>query len=187
MIRTRLYPILPASVALTCLIAILPGCQKAEAQQPAKPAVSAKTEPAVAPTEPSLPPATSNVLSNIPSAEAQQHIGETATVCGLVASARFLESAKGQPTFLNFDHPFPDHTFTVAIFARDRSKFSSPPETMYDGKNVCVTGSIIDYRGKAEIVVKDPSQIVIQEAAPAVAGGTSTNSSPKVPTTSNAP
>ena len=161
MIRNRLYPMLMTTAALICLALIRQDCMGSDEQQP------------------STPPAPSSVLSNIPSAEAKQHIGQTNTVCGLVATARFLESAKGKPTFLNFDRPYPDHTFTVAIFESDRAKFSSPPETLFEGKTVCVTGRIVDYKGTPEIVVKEPSQIVIQEAAPATAGGTSTNSSRK--------
>ena len=38
----------------------------------------------------------------IPSAQAKDHIGETAVVCGRVADSRYLESGS-RPTFLNFD------------------------------------------------------------------------------------
>jgi hypothetical protein len=41
-------------------------------------------------------------------AEATSHVGETATVCGKVVGTRYLESGKGQPTFLNFDKPCPN-------------------------------------------------------------------------------
>jgi DNA/RNA endonuclease YhcR with UshA esterase domain len=88
---------------------------------------------------------------------------------------------------LNFDRPFPDHTFTVAIFESNRSKFKSPPEELFEGKTICVTGKIVEYKGTPEIVVQDPYQIVIQEGAPTTAGGTSTNTSQKVPTTANSP
>ena len=53
-------------------------------------------------------------------AEAKAHVGEMATVCGRVASARFAESSNRQPTFLNLDTPFPKHIFTVVIFGADR-------------------------------------------------------------------
>jgi hypothetical protein len=41
-------------------------------------------------------------------AQAKAHIGEVATVCGKVMSARFAESSNRQPTFLNLDEPFPN-------------------------------------------------------------------------------
>jgi len=45
-------------------------------------------------------------------AEAKDHVGETATVCGNVVSTRYAASTKGQPTFLNLDKPYPNQIFT---------------------------------------------------------------------------
>jgi hypothetical protein len=94
-------------------------------------------------------------------AEAAKHVGESTTVCGRVVGTRFLESSKGQPTFLNFDKPYPNTPFTVVIFGKDRGKFSEP-ERAYKDKAVCVTGKIRDYRGKPEIEVTEPGQLQIQ-------------------------
>ena len=99
----------------------------------------------------------------IASANAQQHVGETATVCGLVASTRYFQSRGPERTYLNFDHPYPNQTFTVVIPGSARAQFKEPPETLFRGKTVCVTGQIVDFRGKPEIEVQKPSQIVIQE------------------------
>lgn len=96
-------------------------------------------------------------------ADAAKHVGESATVCGRVVSTRFLESSNGQPTFLNFDKPYPNTPFTVVIFGKDRGKFSAPEQT-YKDKAVCVTGKIRDYRGKPEIEVTDPGQLEVQIA-----------------------
>jgi hypothetical protein len=41
--------------------------------------------------------------SKITAAEAKDHIGETRTVCGKVASTHFASKSKGEPTFLNLD------------------------------------------------------------------------------------
>ena len=91
-------------------------------------------------------------------AEAKDHIGETATVCGTVNSTRYAPSTKGQPTFLNLDKPYPNQIFTVLIWGSDRSKFGSP-EVTYKGKQICVTGKITVYRDVPEIVAGSPSQI----------------------------
>ena len=56
-------------------------------------------------------------------AEAKQHIGTTATVCGKVMSPRYASSSRGQPTFLNFDRAYPDQEFTVLIWGSEREKF----------------------------------------------------------------
>jgi hypothetical protein len=47
--------------------------------------------------------------------EAAQRTGQRATVCGVVASARFSQRSRGEPTFLNFDNPYPDQDFTVLL------------------------------------------------------------------------
>jgi len=95
-------------------------------------------------------------------AEAKNHVGETATVCGRVASIHFAEKARGLPTFLNLDRPYPDQTFAIVIWGTDRLKFGNPERT-YRDKNVCVSGKITRHRGVPEITVTKPSEIVIQK------------------------
>jgi hypothetical protein len=90
--------------------------------------------------------------------EAAHHIGETATVCGTIASASYASHSKGQPTFLNFDKPYPNETFAAVIWATDRAKFRTPESALL-GKQVCATGVIQLFRGRPEIVLHDPSQL----------------------------
>jgi DNA/RNA endonuclease YhcR with UshA esterase domain len=91
-------------------------------------------------------------------AEAKDHVGETATVCGSVVSARYAASTKGQPTFLNLDKPYPNRVFTVLIWGENRSKFGTP-ESEYKGKRICITGKITEYRGMPEIAANASPQI----------------------------
>src|SRR6201981_1192336 len=88
--------------------------------------------------------------NNITAAEANDHVGETRTVCGKVASTHFAAKSKGQPTFLDLDEPYPKEIFTILIWGSDRAKFGVP-ETKYREANVCVTGKITSYRGKPEV------------------------------------
>jgi hypothetical protein len=90
-------------------------------------------------------------------AQADAHVGQTATICGTVASTHYAEGSDGQPTFVNLDKPYPDPIFTIVIFGDYRAKFSPPPET-WSGR-LCVTGKITSYRGKPEMKVFDPSQV----------------------------
>ena len=94
------------------------------------------------------------------SSEAREHFGETATVCGEVVSARYADSTKGQPTFLNLDKPYPNQVFTVVVWGNNRSKFGAP-ENEYKGKRICVTGKITAYAGLPEMVADEPKQIKI--------------------------
>jgi hypothetical protein len=93
--------------------------------------------------------------------QAKSHIGEKATVCGVVASAHLASSSRGQPTFLNLDKPYPNQIFTILIWGSDRAKFGSPDRD-YAKKSICVTGTIQDYRGAPEIVARSPSQITVK-------------------------
>jgi DNA/RNA endonuclease YhcR with UshA esterase domain len=100
----------------------------------------------------------------ITAAQAAQHVGEVQTVRGVVVSATYAARAKGQPTFLNLDKPFPNEIFTVVIWGSDRGRFTAPPEDSFKGKTVRVTGKITEYRGTPEIIVHDPGQIVVDNA-----------------------
>jgi DNA/RNA endonuclease YhcR with UshA esterase domain len=91
--------------------------------------------------------------------QAAGHVGETATVCGTVASTNYSVRTKGQPTFLNLDQPYPKQVFTVLIWGADRAKFGAP-EVQYMGKRLCATGRIESYKGSAEIVATDPRQLI---------------------------
>jgi hypothetical protein len=99
---------------------------------------------------------------HLTAAEAKNHVGETATVCGRVASIHFAEKAKGLPTFMNLDVPYPKQIFTIVIWGADRLKFGKP-EALYRDRNICVTAKITSHRDIPEMVINTPSQIRIQK------------------------
>ena len=90
--------------------------------------------------------------------DAESHIGETATVCGVVASAEYEPNERSQLTLLDLGKSSPSGVFTVVIHGIDREKFGTP-ETSLRGQRICVTGLISTYQGKPEIVLIDPSQL----------------------------
>jgi DNA/RNA endonuclease YhcR with UshA esterase domain len=94
-------------------------------------------------------------------AEAKDHVGETATVCGNVVSTRYAASTRGQPTFLNLDKPYPNQVFTVVIWGSNRNKFGAP-EVDYKGKRICATGKVTEYRGIPEVIADAPAQITVE-------------------------
>ncbi len=96
--------------------------------------------------------------ADLQAAEAAKHTGETATVCGLVASGKYGADLKSQPTFLDFEKPYPDQVFTAVIFGSDRAKFGTP-ESSLRGKRICVTGKIQDRSGLPQIILNDPKQL----------------------------
>lgn len=96
--------------------------------------------------------------SSVAPVDAIHFVGQVATVCGVVASAKYASQANGQPTFLNLDKPYPDHVFTAVIWGRDRQAFSYNPESLA-ARRICVTGAVRLYRSKPEIVVSQSNQI----------------------------
>jgi hypothetical protein len=86
------------------------------------------------------------------------HMGETATACALVASAKHEANELNQPTLLDLGNSYPNAIFTAVIYGENRAKFGTP-ETSLRGKRICVTGQISDYQGKPEIVLTEPSQL----------------------------
>jgi hypothetical protein len=96
--------------------------------------------------------------ANIAAADAIHFVGQVATVCGRVSSAKYASDSKGAPTFLNLDKPYPNHVFTAVIWGKDRDAFPYAPESLH-GRHICVSGAIQLYRERAEIVVSAASQI----------------------------
>jgi hypothetical protein len=110
-------------------------------------AVIAAVKPAAAP--PVVAPPAAPI--NIKSAEAADHIGEVARVCGEIVSKHTADTTNGKPTFINLDRPFPNPAFTVLVWDADAPAVGDLPET----GNLCVTGTLITYHGTPEIVVHD--------------------------------
>jgi hypothetical protein len=92
-------------------------------------------------------------LENITSFE-----GKTITFCEKVTG---IHETKSGNVLLNFGKPFPDNAFSVVVFKLDREVFSYDPLTL-DTKTICVTGTVILYKGKPEIIVKKETEIVVK-------------------------
>jgi DNA/RNA endonuclease YhcR with UshA esterase domain len=86
---------------------------------------------------------------------AASHVGQTVTVEGMVAS---VHVARSGTTFLNFGAAYPNQTFTAVIFQSAASRF--PNVKQWDGRRVRVSGEVRLYRGKPEIVLDAPAQLV---------------------------
>jgi len=90
--------------------------------------------------------------------DAGKYIGQTKTVEGTIVKT--FKYTKGKIIFLNFHDPYQGY-FTAIIWSSGWDKFPFAPEVYYKGKEVRVTGEIIEYKGSPEIVVRGPSQIEV--------------------------
>lgn len=93
--------------------------------------------------------------------DVSKHIGDSVTVCGKVADMRYFENSKNKPTLLNIGAKHPDELLTLVIWENARALFTGKVEDLMD-KNICITGRIILYKEKPEIVIERPEQIVVQ-------------------------
>lgn len=92
--------------------------------------------------------------------EAQNYYGQYVTVQGKIVATY----NSGRACFLNF-HPNYKKYFTAVIFKSDFHLFPPNPEDYYSGKEVQVTGRIKQYKGKPEVILKNPDQIKIIKAS----------------------
>jgi hypothetical protein len=101
---------------------------------------------------------------SISAGEAAAYVGQTKTVCGVVASSKFAQNSNGEPTFLNLDRAYPNQIFTAVIWGTDRGKFKESPEVAFQGKRTCITGPIQLYQNVPEVTVTSPSQLRVGSA-----------------------
>ncbi len=102
-----------------------------------------------------------SIAQTITPDEASKHIGENVKVCGKIFGGRFFETSTNAPTLLNMGAAFPSSPLTIMIPGTVRAKMGNAPEIELKEKNVCVTGKIILFKEKAEIVIDDASQIAV--------------------------
>ncbi len=86
--------------------------------------------------------------------DAGKHIGEYAVICSKIYGHKDM----GEMTLVNLGNSYPNHLLTVVLKGEALATFKK-----IDGKDVCVTGKIIDYKGKPEIIVTNPKKFELQE------------------------
>ena len=90
-------------------------------------------------------------------AEAKDHVGEAATVCGVIASENTATGSRGTPTFIDLDQRYPHQVFIVLIWGSDKAAVGNVPQT----GRLCAKGPITLYRGVPEIVVHKSADLYV--------------------------
>jgi hypothetical protein len=86
----------------------------------------------------------------IKEAEVASYIGQSVKVCSKVYGHKDF----GSMVLVNMGGAYPNSLFTVVL----RGDAKGLADNL-DGKSICVSGKVVDYKGKPEIVVEDPKQI----------------------------
>lgn len=98
---------------------------------------------------------TPSVAETIKPSEAASHLGQSATVEGVVSDV--YHAASGNAVFIDIGGRYPKNQFAGVIFSDDEAKF--PDVDSLSGQTVDLTGTIKLYRGRPEIILTDPAQI----------------------------
>ena len=85
--------------------------------------------------------------------DAAKHIDENVTICARVYGYKALDGM----TLVNLGAAYPNQLMTVVL--RGNAKDGGPG---IDGQTVCVSGKLILYKEKPEIIVTDPKQIAVR-------------------------
>jgi DNA/RNA endonuclease YhcR with UshA esterase domain len=90
--------------------------------------------------------------------ETKDHVGQIMTVEGVASEVH--HAASGKVTFIDIGGRYPDNAFAGVIFSNDASKF--PDVDSFSGKTIDITGRVKLYRGAAEIILNDQTQIRVK-------------------------
>ncbi len=86
--------------------------------------------------------------------EATKNIGQTACVTGRVIRVKQIQSGM---YFLDFCEDYRTCPFTVVVFPKDLPSVGDVK--LLEGKTIEITGKIEEYRGRAEIILRDKKQL----------------------------
>jgi DNA/RNA endonuclease YhcR with UshA esterase domain len=94
---------------------------------------------------------------HLTAAEARDHTGAQAVVTGPIIEVNRTEKL----TRLNFDHAFPNQTFTAVVFSGRTNAF--PDLSKLEGKTIQVSGRVNDFHGRPEIILTETNQLKVVE------------------------
>lgn len=87
--------------------------------------------------------------------------GERRTVRGVVLDTGQISAAQGTVTVLEVGGRGGGATLRVAIPERALGNFPEPPAQAYAGRDICVSGVVIDYYGSLAIIATLPEEIAV--------------------------
>jgi len=96
--------------------------------------------------------------TKIGSKEASHHVGDTLTVCGKLYSKKVIPSTG--MVLLNLGGYYPNQDLTIVIKASTMKLFKQPVGKLFEPGQICVFGAVVAYKGKPEIIINNPQQIV---------------------------
>ncbi len=108
----------------------------------------------------------------VPSIHASEHVGKSVTVKGQVRDYQYHDGKAGKPTLILFDEAGvvergssisdmeTPETFTMVVMRKDKPNFPPHYGQNWNGKVLCVTGTIEVYFGSPAMIVSDSANVV---------------------------
>jgi hypothetical protein len=93
-------------------------------------------------------------LDCVPISDAQARVNEPGCVTGQVLK---VYTSRANHTFFDFCSDYRSCPFSAVVFAEDRPQFSDLVQ--FSGREVEIRGKITLYQNRAQIIIRDPSQI----------------------------
>lgn len=94
-------------------------------------------------------------------AELKTHVGDSIVVEGKVNSVQYLPAEAKSPTYINVGNVASENLLTVVIWGEQRRQYTVRPEDAYQNKKIRISGILTQNNGKYEIIILNPSQIVV--------------------------
>lgn len=91
------------------------------------------------------------------------YVGEKISVCGKVTGTKAPAINASRATSVQLADATNSAIVNVVIRQEDRKYFAYKPEEYLYNKNVCVTGVVAENNGRAEIIVRRPDEVKIEE------------------------
>lgn len=98
--------------------------------------------------------------------EIPPHFDKKVKICDKIHGSYIIKS--NGMTLLNVGKPYPDNPLTLAIFQKDLKNFSYVPADFLPEKSFCVTGKLILYKDKPEIILKSEKDLQITNENPLI-------------------
>lgn len=105
---------------------------------------------------------TVNAQTKISISDISKHIGDSVELTTQVFGVRYLPDTKGSPTLVNFGAAYPNQLLTAVIWSDVRKQMLiEPTEENLKDKTVIVIGKVELYKGKPQVVIKNPWQFQV--------------------------
>lgn len=92
--------------------------------------------------------------------DASKNVGQTAAIAGPIMRVTYKEDVKGKPTWIEVGATYPNSSrLVLVVWGQNRDMLNKLFSQNLEGKNVCVIGTVEQYKGVPQVELKLSSQV----------------------------